>query len=332
VSNLVRRVFRWKFLFHELLLPLLRPLGPARSDAVIAALGQLAVLAWPGRRTRLIKAIQRAGRALALDVPVGALWPELAANLARTLARDHVLDVRSDAAALGRFEVHGAEQLRRSLRLGQGAILVGSHMGAYVAGLHWLLRSGLPIRALVQRPRHVSGALARMFDEPRDAHPQSDLFLRRTLDPGAAVEVITRARAAVRDGLGLYICGDIPWPGPNARPGRLLGQVHRFLSVWADLAVITRATVFHVFCTHLPGGEFRLEFECVGRIRAGEENEAVANYLKQLEARIATHPGQAVAHLLWPCFDVSAPRRRAARRRHTMAANRPSRRNAAATS
>ena len=129
--------------------------------------------------------------------------------------------------------------------------------------------------------------------------------------------------------MALYLSGDIPWQGPNARPGRLLGRAHRFLAIWTELAVITRAPVFHVFCTYLAGGRFRLEFEAVGRVQAGEETEAVADYLKQLEARIASEPAQAVAHLLWPCFNHSVTEGQARRVSCVPGMTRPSRRNAA---
>ena len=52
--------------------------------------------------------------------------------------------------------------------------------------------------------------------------------------------------------------------------------------------MLTGVPVFFVFCTHLPGGRFALEIEAIGHLRPGEEHTAVADYLKQLEARIAT--------------------------------------------
>ncbi len=41
----------------------------------------------------------------------------------------------------------------------------------------------------------------------------------------------------------------------------------------------------------------------MGWLRAGEEHVAVADYLKQLESRIANSPADAVAHLVWPCYE-----------------------------
>jgi len=101
--------------------------------------------------------------------------------------------------------------------------------------------------------------------------------------------------------------GDIPWTGPNTCAGSLLGYPQHLLAIWTELAVLTGAPVFLVFCTHQPAGRFALEIEAIGRLRPGEEETAVADYLKQLEARIATCPADAVAHLLWPCYRAPAP-------------------------
>ncbi len=328
VNQLLRRVFCWKFAFYELFIPLLRTLGPRRCDAVLRGIGQMLAFVWPGRRARLRNALTRVRAALDLDGPIEELWPDLAGNTARFLARDCTLERCSDVAFFERFDVTGYEHLECAIASGRGVILVGGHLAAYIAGLHWLFRKQIPMRALVQRPRHVARELAARFDDARGPYAQSTMLLRRNLPPNDAIELLIRTRSALREGMALYFCGDIPWPGPNARPGRLLGRDHRFLAIWAELAVLTQAPVFHVFCRHRPGGRFMLELEGVGRVQAGEESDAVADYLKGLEARIATDPAQAVAHLLWPCFLHSSASTHARRARGKQAP-RPSRRNAA---
>jgi lauroyl/myristoyl acyltransferase len=300
----LRRVFCWKFVFYELLLPALRMLGPKRGDAILGLLGRLAMGLQPRRRKEYLTTLARARTALDADWSVEATWPALAANTARFLARDYPLDRQSDEHVLSRFDVRGSERLRATLAEGRGAILVGSHLGAHIAGVHWLFRRGVPLRLLVQRPRHVSRELDRKFDAG-GPHPQAEMFLRRDLSRAVAVERVFRARAALRDGLAIYLNGDIPWTGPNTCTGRLLGRPQRFLAIWTELAVLTSAPVFHVFCTHRAGGRFALEIEAIGHLRAGEEESAVADYLKQLEARIEASPADAVAHLGWPCY-VSA--------------------------
>src|SRR5262249_56522851 len=98
-----------------------------------------------------------------------------------------------------------------------------------------------------------SSALERFLDRD-EPEPQAGFFLRRALEPGECVARVLRARAALRAGKAVYLPGDIPWSGPNTRAGRLLGQTHPLLSVWADLAALTGAPVFFVGCTHRPGG------------------------------------------------------------------------------
>jgi lauroyl/myristoyl acyltransferase len=171
---------------------------------------------------------------------------------------------------------------------------------------------------LVQRPRHVSSELNHRFDAGT-LHPQAALFLRRDLSPAVAVERVFRARSALRDGLAIYLNGDIPWSGPNTCSGTLLGQPQRFLAIWTELAVLTGTPVFLVFCTHLPAGRFALEIDAIGHLRPGDEETAVADYLKQLEGRIASCPADAVAHLLWPCYESPSPCRKQVPKRQAVA-------------
>jgi len=288
--------------FYHLLLPALRRLGPARGDVILGLLGRLAMAVRPRRRRRLRAALALASAALDADWSIKTTWPALAANTARFLARDYPLDCQPTEAVLRRFDVRGYERLRATMAEGRGAILVGSHLGAHIAGVHWLFRRDVPLRLLVQRPRHVSRELNRRFDAG-GPHPQDKMFLRRDLSPAVAVERVLQARAALRDGLAIYLNGDIPWAGPNTCAGLLLGRHQRLLAIWTELAVLTGAPVFLVFCTHLPSGRFTLEIEAIGHLRLGEEETAVADYLKQLEARIATCPAEAVAHLAWPCYE-----------------------------
>ena len=317
----MRRILSWKFVFYELLLPVLRGIGPRRGDSILGFLGWLAMVVRPGRGRKLRTALERACVALDADWSIETTWAALAANTARFVARDYLLDCQTDADVLSRFDVRGYERLRATLSEGRGAILVGSHLGAHIAGVHWLFRRGLPLRLLVQRPRHVSTELNRRFDAG-GIHPQAEMFLRRDLSPAVAVERVFRARCALRDGLAIYLNGDIPWSGPNTCPGRLLGRPQRLLAIWTELAVLTGTPVFFVFCTHLPAGRFALEIEAMGHLRPGEEETAVADYLKQLEARIASSPADAVAHLVWPCYQSPSLPQKPVRKRKTVSSSR----------
>ncbi len=193
-SQTLRRVLSWKFVFYDLLLPVLRALGPARGDAILGGLGRLAMVLRPGQVGHLRTVLERARTALDADWSIEATWPHLAANTARFLARDYPLDRQDDESVLRRFEVRGYDRLRATLANGRGAILVGSHLGAHIAGVHWLYRSGVPLRLLVQRPRHVSAELNSRFDAG-GIHPQAEMFLRRDLSPAVAIERVFRAAA-----------------------------------------------------------------------------------------------------------------------------------------
>ena len=300
-----RHVLSWKSWYYKVVLPLLRRLGPEGCDSALTLFGR-AVGAKPARRREIAGAVARANAILGGDWDEARVARAVASNLARYSARDYPLDGATDADVLGRFDVRGAEHLESALAGGRGVVLVGGHLGAHVSAQHWLDRKGIPVRLLVQRPKHVSHDLRRRFDRD-EAHPQRDFFLRRSMSPAESVERLIRARSALRDGLAVYLSGDILWPGPNCRRGRLLGVDRTFLAVWADLAALARAPVVSLFAGHRPGGRYALTFGAPMAVEPGQEDQAVAGYLRALEAEIARNPADAIAYLLWPCFGPPAP-------------------------
>ncbi len=186
----LRRLLHWKTLFYDALLPFLRWLGPSRGDAALSALGRLVSL--PGRFSS--GEIVAARQALKADWSVGAVRRSLGSNLARFVARDCLLDGLGDESALARFEVRGYEHVEAARSKGRGVLLLGCHLGAYLAGIHWLYRKGVPVRLFVQRPGHVSKFLSSAFDRADGPHPQSGFFLRRRMPAGEGAEKLVRAR------------------------------------------------------------------------------------------------------------------------------------------
>ena len=302
----LRRALSWKSWYYKVVLPGLRRLGPARCDAALGAFGRGIVGANPVRRREIVEALGRVRAVLGADWDLGATARAVAANLARFSARDYPLDGLDAAEVLSRFDVVGPEHLDAALEMGRGVVVVGSHLGAHLPAHHWLDRRGVPLRLLVQRPRHVSRDLHRRFDRD-EPHPQSSFFLRRSMTPTESVDRMLRARSALRDGLAVYLSGDILWPGPNCRGGRLLGVDRTFLAIWADLAALSRAPVVFLFASHQPGGRYALTIDRPRAVEPGGEGAAVAAYLRRLEAEIAAHPADAIAYLLWPCFGPPAP-------------------------
>ena len=302
----LRHALSWKSWYYKVVLPGLRCLGPEASDAALTAFGRAIATASPSRRRQIAEAVARANRILGADWDEPDAADAVAANLARFSARDYPLDGVADEEVLTRFDVEGLEHLDSALAGGRGVVLVGSHLGAHVSAQHWLYRRGVPLRLLVQRPKHVSRDLRRRFDRD-EAHPQSGFFLRRSMTPAESVGRLLEARSALRDGLAVYLSGDILWPGPNCRGGRLLGVDRTFLAIWADLAAHARSPVVFLFAKHRPGGRYALTFDPPRTIEPGGEDPAVAAYFRRLEAEIAGNPADAIAYLLWPCFGPPAP-------------------------
>jgi lauroyl/myristoyl acyltransferase len=296
-----RRLTSWKGWFYGGMLPLLRRIPPERADAALIELGRLAC-AWPPRGRRLARSIGRARRVLGAGWEERAVRADLIDNLARYAARDNLLGDLTDAELSARFDVSGFEAVTSSLFAGRGAILLGCHFGGYLAAVHWLFRQRVPMRLLVQRPRHVSAWLHRQFDRDDGPFPQREFFLHTSMPPIEAARRTLRARDALRAGQAVFLNGDIPWPSSNARTGRLLGRSQSFLAVWADLSVLLRVPVIPLFCTHLPGGRFSLQFDPPEVVRPGCEEDAVAFYLARLEAVIAAHPADAIPHLTWDAY------------------------------
>ncbi|RUL81586.1 lysophospholipid acyltransferase family protein [Tautonia sociabilis] len=311
----------WKPWFYQAALPALRQLGPARCDAALGALGRV-LAAHPGRAKRIDRRLTIAREALGADWDLDACRSALAANLARFAARDCTLEGLDDQEALSRFDASGVEHLDTALAEGRGAILLGGHFGAYLAALHWLVRRRVPLRAMLQRPRHVSAELSRWFDlagTADDPHrpgpgpgpgtgpgplrallPQPGFFLRRTMPPGEGVLRVLRSRAALRAGLAVYLNGDVAWDSGCSRPGQLLGLRANYQAAWADLAALTGAPVLPILCVHRPGGRFGLTIDPPWTLRRGDQQAAVDRYLARLESAISSEPAEAIAHLLWP--------------------------------
>lgn len=303
-----RDLTRWKSWFYGALLPALGRVPPHRADQVLAGLGRLTA-AWPGRRAAWRRSIEEARDALGAPWQVGPTLDQLIDNSMRFAARDYLLHALPSDAFQRRFDVRGFETVRQLLDRGQGVILLGCHLGGYLAAIHWLHRQAVPVRLLVQRPRHVSHALQAWFDADGGPVPQRDFFLRTGMSRADATRRVLLARDALRAGQAVYLNGDIPWPSCNARPGRLLGRAQEFLSIWVDLAAVTAAPVVPLFCTHRPEGRFDLQFDHAGELRPGDEANAVQRYLRRLEQIIAAHPADAIPHLTWSAYRQPTPAR-----------------------
>jgi lauroyl/myristoyl acyltransferase len=289
----------WKSAFYRAILPSLRRLGPERSEAVLDAIAKVALLD-PRWATLIGRATDRAAAALPGGADPGVVRRLLPASIVQSLARDVLLDGLDDRRFEDRFDVEGFEHVVAALAAGNGLILVHAHFGAFLPGLHWLYRQDLPMRSLIQRPHHVSADLNRHFDRGRDPHPQPGFFLRRLPPAGEAAALLLRARALLREGLALSVCGDVPWN--TGAEADWLGRRWRILDHWTHLAAATGAAVVPAFALHLPRGRFGLRFEAPRRVTTAGTGEALAWYLARLEGHVRRHPAQAIAYWTWPSY------------------------------
>ncbi len=293
----------WKSLFYNNLMPALSRLDASEADSRLERIGCLVQELWWPRRFTVDRAITRARQAVNLpEEAAPAFRKALGTMTARMLARDYLFEGLNDRALDERFLTTGFENILNVLSNGRGVIFLGSHLGAYIPALHWMFRQDLPIRTMIQRPRHISQYLKTELERPSPLYPSSCLFLHRDFSPRDATERILRARGVLREGMALYLCGDITTP--HGTEVSWFGHKARLLDHWTHLAASTGASVVPVFATFQPKGKYRIDFEIPFRVRPSETSKALEHYLELLQDRVANDPSQAVPYWTWPGYEL----------------------------
>lgn len=296
------QALRWKTWFYQGLVPaLLRRGGPVKAGQALERLSLNLTRVWLPRKLEIRKAV----RSNMADKETGWSAPMVESGLARQLlryvARDCILDGTDPASFPDLFEVKGLEHLEGLRRNGRGPILLGSHVGGHLAAVHWMMKSGINFRMLVQRPKHVSADLDAWFDREMPVVSQKELFLKRDLSPADAVRRMTDARRLIQQGIGLYINCDIPWDGPNTDVYSFLGRELRLQSIWIDLATILNCPIVTITCRQLPEGRFELIFDEPVLASAFVSRADLFHWaISRLESRVLAYPDDAIAHLMWP--------------------------------
>ncbi len=295
------RGFGWKALYYGPFLHFLKCLSPRAADATNRWLGRLWGLLRTPQRARLDRAYANAATVLAvLGSAQNPRRDELADQSVRMLARDCLIKPNQ---AETRFLVKGFEQVAKLRDSHRPAILLGCHLGAYIPSLQWMYRQGLPLRLLVQCPNHVSPFLRTRFSVADEPFPQTRMFVRRGMTPQEAAERMLRARAALRGGMMMYLCGDIPWP--KGRETQFLGRRRPVQSVWLDLAMETGAPVIPVFATFNREGVHELDFDAPIPVTAGSPQESLDHYFERLHKLVLRRPEQAWPYWAWPTYQPS---------------------------
>lgn len=303
-----REALRWKTWFYKGLLPILARRGAVGAGQDLERAGTLMNRWWRTRRKHLLKIVPQE----VLQADPGRS-PEdvirgISAQWLRYLARDCLFGRTKPEEWNDIFEVEGFEAVEEITSRGQGAIFLGSHLGGHLAALHWMIAHGVSLRMLVQRPKNVSAGLDAWFDQEHPICRQSDLFLRRDLNPAEAARKMVDVRHLIRKGTSIYTNCDISWVGPNTDSCRFLGQEVRFQSIWIDLAVVLGCPVIGVECRQIMGGRFRLTFRQPETIGSRDSRQEVFDRtITRLERSILEYPDDAIAHLTWPVY---RPRRK----------------------
>lgn len=298
------RVLRWKSWFYEGLIPkLARDYGPVGAGLRLESISSVLNRYWMPRRSEIQKAVRSVTSTVDTQWNHKEVENGLARQLLRYLARDFVLHGATHDQLNKAFTVTGFEHIEQARDRGRGLILLGSHLGGHVAGVHWLIRQGIDLRMLVQRPKHVSPYLNQWFDLDHRVCTQNELFLRRGLSATDAAKRMTDARRLIQNGVAVYLNCDIAWTGPNTNVYKILGQEVRFQSIWADLAMILQCPVIQVSCRQIKSGEFHLNFsEPLTCGRTTNRDALFLEAMNRLEREIMEYPDDAIAHLLWPQF------------------------------
>lgn len=298
------KVLRWKSWFYDGLVPKLAlDLGPVQASLRLEQFSRILNRSWLPRRLEIRNAVRVVKKQTNSDWNNAEVEKGLARQLLRYLARDCVMHGITEEQWSDLFVVSGFEYVDQARSNGQGLILLGSHLGGHLSGVHWMIHHGIKLRMLVQRPRHVSQQLNQWFDENHPICSQNDLFLKRNMTPTDAARRMMDARRLIQNGISVYLNCDIPWAGPNTDVYSLLGQEVRFQSIWIDLAMILQCPVVQVSCRQIAGGRFHLKFsQPISPLPGDTRADMFGKAMTFLEKEVLEYPDDAVSLLLWPQF------------------------------
>jgi KDO2-lipid IV(A) lauroyltransferase len=287
----------------RLVVPTLKWLPPRQSSEMVAQLGALEHALNAGLRQRYRRAVERATRHFQCHWDVPAVARQLAANSARWLVRDRLLDSWSDERVNGLFDVEGRQHLNRALHRDKGVVLLFSHFGAHVHPTHWLMRQGHAVRWFTERPKMLSRYIQQDFatDGPTG---QDKMFISRRATAAAAATAILRARRSLSSGMIVKAAGDVRWTGPRTTPGTFLGRTYTFTTPWVSLAALSGAPVVPVFCLMRADGSFQITFvepyEVPAKARdADEATPWLQGHLTLLESWLRRHPDNSNEYFFW---------------------------------
>jgi predicted LPLAT superfamily acyltransferase len=202
---------------------------------------------------------------------------------------DKLFLLQGRAAGL-QFQRHGDELLQQQVQTGQGAMLLGAHVGSYEAmrvggnqdGIH------IEILAYTRNARMINALLAQI--DPAHAAKIIDLG-------GDAIEVMTRVQEAVQRGHLIAAMADRIGLGRHVVPAPFCGATAQFSGGPFVLASVLRCPVYLVFGIYHAPGRYELfcerfadRIELPRRDRQAALAAVVARYASRVEHFARLHP------------------------------------------
>lgn len=288
-----------KWIMRRIAVPVLRHLPMASATTFVEGIGCWEFDRIPELRDQILKSVDFAKKRMQADWNVEELSRTISGRLTRWRLRDVLLDGPDKARALNTFDVIGREHLEVAQAEGKGVILLANHFGSHVLPGHWMLREGIDFRFLTERPRHVSKSLDHYFQSSGPLG-QTELFISRVKSGNDGVSSIFRSLRILKAGHVLLIASDVRWADNQSVVAEFLGDRWKFTPIWAILAQRCGAPVLPCYCTMLPDGRHRLEFEAPYHVAPGANlQETVQAALKRLEAKVIEDPTNANDYFFW---------------------------------
>jgi KDO2-lipid IV(A) lauroyltransferase len=299
----------------QAVLPVLRRSPYRLAHGFLSVMGRLDLIVVPQQAKRYRAAVAAGGERLGCDWDAGKVSRALARQTYRWRTRDFLLDGRPDHRVGSLFRVSGRDRLDAALARRKGVILLANHFGSHVLMTHWLFRQGYPVRWLGEKPRNVSGYLARQFatDGPLG---QEALFVSRNAGPAESASTIHHASKILGAGLIIKAASDVRWRDAKAARATFLGRTESFSTTWVTLAALTGAAVVPAFCRMGEDGTFHLEFQDAFHLppdarREGRAAAWVQRALDLLEDQVRRFPEQSNDYFFWDFEEEFEKRSRA---------------------
>lgn len=186
------------------------------------------------------------------------------------------------------IRIYDPELLLERVTVGQGCLLLGSHLGSFEVLRVLALRSQrLPLKVLMdpEHNRSITGMLAALNPEVAD-----------TVIPLGEMDTLLRVAASLADGAVVGMLGDRVVAGDRMTSCQFLGGTVDFPAGPALLAAATRAPVILFFGLYRGGARYDIHFELLSErveLPRGDRAKEIQRWTQGYADRLAHYTRQA---------------------------------------